>query len=405
MDEARRLAEAACASDQARALEALLRPLIAYEDDARADSNPTALCGLLETGSLAQDFRHAPDLELRTLLDRAAKGFGSPRSPLPNAALTRHYAGPYFSYRQTFELDCLLARGQELARSARDTWTAAILGAASDCVSSVGSQFAQPVRPRATDGRVKPHAVELARRKRRISVAERFLYWIERYDPRHASSFDHEIHRADYQDFLSSAPRDVAAAYADPPYTRDHYSRFYHVLETIALGDDPALGRWARQPRTPTSRGLYRLNRHQSPFCIKSQAPAAFDALFAGVRRLGAPLVLSYSPLCRGEARAPAPGDSAGTDSVSPSSLLSCQRLTGSICGAQQDERGSPEPLGWTYRRDPAHLSVVVQSFRDTRASGESGHDARSSSAVILVRLIRPTGSADRSRSRALTWS
>ena len=27
--------------------------------------------------------------------------------------------------------------------------------------------------------------------------------------------------------------------YADPPYTRDHYSRFYHVLETLALRDDP----------------------------------------------------------------------------------------------------------------------------------------------------------------------
>ena len=41
---------------------------------------------------------------------------------------------------------------------------------------------------------------------------------------------------------------------------------------------------------------MYRADRHQSPFCIKSQAPAAFERLFAGVRKLNAPLVLSYSP-------------------------------------------------------------------------------------------------------------
>jgi hypothetical protein len=41
---------------------------------------------------------------------------------------------------------------------------------------------------------------------------------------------------------------------------------------------------------------MYRLDRHQSPFCIKSMAPGAFERLFAAVRDLSAPLVLSYSP-------------------------------------------------------------------------------------------------------------
>ena len=44
------------------------------------------------------------------------------------------------------------------------------------------------------------------------------------------------------------------------------------------------------------SRGMYRDDRHQSPFCIKSQAPRAFERLFDSVQRLNAPLVLSYSP-------------------------------------------------------------------------------------------------------------
>ena len=85
--------------------------------------------------------------------------------------------------------------------------------------------------------------------------------------------------------------------YADPPYTRDHYSRFYHVLETISLWDDPGVSTTRIRAKTTTfSRGVYRADRHQSPFCIKSQAPGAFERLFSAVRDLQAPLVLSYSP-------------------------------------------------------------------------------------------------------------
>ena len=47
----------------------------------------------------------------------------------------------------------------------------------------------------------------------------------------------------------------------------------------------------------PTSRGLYRTDRHQSPFCIKSTAPGAFAELFAGAR--GLPMLLSYSPFVK----------------------------------------------------------------------------------------------------------
>jgi len=85
--------------------------------------------------------------------------------------------------------------------------------------------------------------------------------------------------------------------YADPPYTRDHYSRFYHVLETMCLWDEPGVSTTRIHAETETfSRGMYREDRHQSPFCIKSQAPGAFEKLCAAVRDQNAPLVFSYSP-------------------------------------------------------------------------------------------------------------
>ena len=86
--------------------------------------------------------------------------------------------------------------------------------------------------------------------------------------------------------------------YADPPYTRDHYSRYYHVLETMALRDEPEVAttkiRSNGVPRL--SRGVYRLQRHQSPFCIPTKAAGAFEQLFANVATRRTPLILSYSP-------------------------------------------------------------------------------------------------------------
>jgi adenine-specific DNA methylase len=89
--------------------------------------------------------------------------------------------------------------------------------------------------------------------------------------------------------------------YADPPYTRDHYSRFYHVLETICLGDHPKLSRSNLNGGQMVSRGAYREDRHQSPFCIRSQAPSAFDELFKLVADRRANMVLSYSPQAEGD--------------------------------------------------------------------------------------------------------
>jgi adenine-specific DNA methylase len=97
-------------------------------------------------------------------------------------------------------------------------------------------------------------------------------------------------------DALDSIDGKVSVVYADPPYTRDHYSRFYHVLETLCLRDNPAISTVRINGEDHTSRGIYRDKRHQSPFCIRSKAPEAFSTLFSRVQKMNVPLVLSYSP-------------------------------------------------------------------------------------------------------------
>lgn len=80
------------------------------------------------------------------------------------------------------------------------------------------------------------------------------------------------------------AMQNVGAIYADPPYTKDQYSRFYHVYETLYLYDFPA----------STGLGRYRGGRYSSPFCLASQADEAFSRLFAAIAKGRVPFVLSY---------------------------------------------------------------------------------------------------------------
>ena len=174
---------------------------------------------------------------------------------------------------------------------------AAVVSTASEVVNTVGKHFAQPIRPRSGSGEPKKHLIAKILRDREVSVFSLFPTWLDRYRSLPKPNRKHHAIRGDFEEVLRNLPSKVGVVYADPPYTRDHYSRFYHVLETMCLADDPGVSTTRIRSETETlSRGLYRKDRHQSPFCIKSQAPGAFKRLFAAVRDLNVPLVLSYSP-------------------------------------------------------------------------------------------------------------
>jgi adenine-specific DNA-methyltransferase len=113
------------------------------------------------------------------------------------------------------------------------------------------------------------------------------------------SDREHEVIREDCARFLSNYHKPLGVIYADPPYTRDHYSRYYHVLETMCLRDEPEVTA-SNLNRSIPSRGVYRAARYQSPFCIKSKAPQALECLLRGARRFGVPFVMSYSPYDQG---------------------------------------------------------------------------------------------------------
>jgi adenine-specific DNA-methyltransferase len=100
---------------------------------------------------------------------------------------------------------------------------------------------------------------------------------------------NHQILTLDYQKCLEAIPQ--STIYADPPYAFVHYSRFYHAIETVVKYDYPEL----QEKAGKIVKGRYRVDRHQSPFCIKTTVKKSFLKLFDGVRDSHSNLVLSYS--------------------------------------------------------------------------------------------------------------
>jgi hypothetical protein len=278
------------------ALRQAVEPLVKLENEValsamRGDIEP--LCELLELGNLTSldgdELFASSSLanavrETRARVDRL-------RLPGANTVCIRHFGGQYFSYAQAAELDAIA----DLARdSGSSTLLAAVLSTASHLVNSIGKQFAQPIRPRDKSGLPKRHVVKKIIAERGLSARSVFMGYVQQYEQLAVTRRDHIAVRGDFREALARPALKPSVVYADPPYTRDHYSRFYHSLETIALGDDPTIT-MSNLGDGLQSRGGYRAGRHQSPFCIKSEAPAAFSSLFASVSALQVPLVLSYS--------------------------------------------------------------------------------------------------------------
>ncbi len=286
-----------------RRLRAALCDLLAHEKQCMTNVADVAiedLCDLLEHGSLLphnsqRDLPPALHTHVTAALCRLQE-LGM--STGPETVVTRHFGGPYFSWQQAIDFDALLAEVHFIDQPCRDFFVATALVVASDVVNTVGKHFAQPIKLRDASGVPKTHLVRQTLRDRSLSVFDSYRASCESLIKLGRTSGHHRAVQSDYLDFLKDDSTAFAAFYADPPYTRDHYSRYYHVLETMALRDDPEVAttkiRSNGMPRL--SRGVYRLQRHQSPFCIPSKAAGAFSSLFAGVAMRATPLVLSYSP-------------------------------------------------------------------------------------------------------------
>jgi adenine-specific DNA-methyltransferase len=222
-----------------------------------------------------------------------------------NTLITRYYGGLYFSYMQSLHLDNILSTVELYGANKRDTLMSAALSTASQIVNTVGKQFAQPIQPRSKSGKVKKGLVKTVQRDRSIDTLHAFKSWLFKYSSLPVSRKKHQILCLDFATALNQYGKSASVVYADPPYTRDHYSRFYHVLETMCLRDNPTISFVKKNGKKTFTRAIYREGRHQSDFCIRSAAPSAFETLFSLAKDNDLPLILSYSPHENGDGTHP----------------------------------------------------------------------------------------------------
>jgi len=198
----------------------------------------------------------------------------------------RYYAGTWWSAEQAAWIDAFRQVAEEYRTSPVYSGILASLMYAMAYSSQGTGHYAQ-YRDANTESSMRDISIY-----RRRSVAglfsKKFNETCDFYQ-RSSTVSDHKITALDYRECLKKVRG--GTVYADPPYAFVHYSRFYHALETLVKYDYPNIQKKAGI----VVKGRYREDRHQSPFCIRSQVATAFGELFGGVKKARANLVLSYS--------------------------------------------------------------------------------------------------------------
>lgn len=203
---------------------------------------------------------------------RAARGWCRRQSGLP---ITRAYGGHYFSPEQASWLDALRIALPE-TEPARTIALAALINATSQCAAAPG-HTAQPFQPTRTARRFLKEGWNR-------DVVTTTKHAFESLVPMRAKRKG-EGRVADANE-IADKLTDGDLVFLDPPYSGVHYSRFYHVLETVAhgeCGDVFGVGRYPTADRRPRSR-----------YSLKSESADALDELLGKISAQRARVILTF---------------------------------------------------------------------------------------------------------------
>lgn len=218
------------------------------------------------------------------------------------ALFSLYYLNSYFSLEQCIEIDSIKYAIDKLYESEMideyyfNLYLVCLIHAVSEVVSSVGKNFAQPMKVVNKNGEIKNFAIRRCMRDRKMELQpyleEMFLRLIKLESLQNSNKVfcKNSLEALDLNEM-----KNVDVFYLDPPYTIDHYSRFYHVLETLVKYDYPELEKKKLNGRVRIMNGRYRDDRFQSNFCIPSKGYSEFELLIKKIHSLGASIVLSYS--------------------------------------------------------------------------------------------------------------
>jgi adenine-specific DNA-methyltransferase len=189
--------------------------------------------------------------------------------------ITRAYGGHYFSCGQAVWIDAL-RQTLPAEPSHYAVALAALIQASSECAAAPG-HTAQPFQPTKTAKRYLADAWDRdvrARTKRALGN----LCSV------HAKKLGH----AKCKDANNAAKqlRTGDLVFVDPPYSGVHYSRFYHVLETVARGYCGEVSGVGRYPS--------REERPRSKYSVGTESNSALDDLLATLAARETTVILTF---------------------------------------------------------------------------------------------------------------
>lgn len=220
----------------------------------------------------------------------------------PYSLFTLYYGNPYFSLHQCIEVDSIkysidkLLEDKTITSEQHTIYLSFLIYCLNLIVISVGDHFAQPqkIKDVSSDLSGPRDSINLRERKKiigkkRTLVTELYLEKLHDYKKNYKSgSKKNKAFNEDYKVLLSSSQlkdSNIKTVYIDPPYTNAHYSRFYHIPETLVKYDYPEI----------EFMGRYRTDRYQSGFCIKSQAEEEFSTMLNLCKKNNFNAIISYS--------------------------------------------------------------------------------------------------------------
>lgn len=197
------------------------------------------------------------------------------------------YPGSYFGMKQCIEIDSIryaveLARSNKVISRDEARWLLVALCQVMSRVNNSTGQFAQFI---------KPTQANLTRviSKRQRSVWNEFLQTVSSLNPVgtqewRAGNRSYRSDAASLLSFLKTRGDRPAVIYADPPYSKAEYSRYYHVLDALV---DYRYAVTTADGRYPTLRKPVKFGRLRT-------VAQAMERVLARSATLGSTLILSY---------------------------------------------------------------------------------------------------------------
>jgi adenine-specific DNA-methyltransferase len=189
--------------------------------------------------------------------------------------ITRAYGGHYFSPAQACWIDCFLET-LPIKIAQKNVALAALIDAASQSAASPG-HTAQPFQP--TRG-----ARKYLETSWKVDLPSKVALGLKSLASIHAIQIG--VSKVADANKAALQVQEGDLVFLDPPYSGVHYSRFYHVLETIArmeCGEVSGVGRYP--PPSERPRSLY---------SMRGEAVEALDDLLATIADRGGKAIVTF---------------------------------------------------------------------------------------------------------------